>query len=55
MGWFGDLIRDVVRAPVEALEEVLGLPAEVVAAARRAGCKTLEEIQRFADEMEQRL
>ena len=52
MGFFGDLVDDVLDVPGKALRCALEIPAQVIEAARKAGCKTEKEIQEFFDQLE---
>ena len=49
MGFLGDLFDDVMGLPEKAVDWTLGLPADVLAAARKAGVKTQEELDRWLE------
>lgn len=53
MGVLGDLVDDVFEVPGKVLRGILGIPADVVKAAREAGCKTTDEILEFFHNLEE--
>ena len=55
MGLLGDLFDDAMSLPGKLVEGALSLPASVIEAARKAGCKTADEIQKFAEDLDDRM